>query len=45
MDEGIMKQPWPHFTAAIEGDCFTDFSSYNRGACHLHTDQAEEVAP
>ena len=43
MDEEDYEAAIPYFTAAIEGDCFTDFSSYNRGVCYLHTDQAEEA--
>ena len=42
MDEEDYEAAIPYFTAAIEGDCFTDFSSYNRGVCYLHTHQAEE---
>ena len=38
MDEEDYEAAIPYFTAAIEGDCFTDFSSYNRGDCYLHTD-------
>ena len=43
MDEEDYEAAIPYFTAAIEGDCFTDFSSYNRGVCYLHTDQAKEA--
>ena len=43
MDEEDYEVAIPYFTAAIEGDCFTDFSSYNRGVCYLHTDQAEKA--
>ena len=39
MDKEDYEKAIPYFTTAIEGQCFTDFSTYNRGICYLNTGQ------
>ena len=39
MDKEDYEKAIPYFTTAIEGQCFRDFSTYNRRICYLNTGQ------